>query len=234
MKKAIAILVFLIIPIFSFSQKWKANFGIEGGMGGGGMTKLLKTNNSIIKNNPELKNGFAYSYGIFLQAMQKNFGFEIKMVNNIFDADDDDFTNPENIKLRYLSIPFVLKIRLSTKEGYSSGYWTDESYSLIGNTIYHSPSQYSPGGAFVSSVFLYTGIQYDMLKKATHTYGTSTRSVDDISGVMKETGSSFVTGIEITNNMVSFDFSYQKGITQVISKDNYINAFMIKIKVRLI
>lgn len=235
MKKTIVTLMLSFVFIVSFSQKWKPTLGIEGGMGGGGMTALLKTNNSIIRDNAELKKGFAYSGGAFLQVMRQNFGFEVKAVYSSYGADAESFSTPENINLRYLSVPMVLKVRLSTREGYTSGSWTDESYSLIGNTLYHSPSQYSAGGAFISSVFFYAGAQYDMLKRATHTYGTTTKSVDDISGSLSETGYSLVAGLEMTMNMLSFDFSYQKGMKPVMPlSENYVNAFMFKIKFRIL
>jgi len=235
MKKSILTLVLSFVFIVSFSQKWKPTLGIEGGMGGGGMTALLKTNNSIIRDNAELKKGFAYTGGAFLQIMRQNLGFEVKVDYSSYGAEAESFSTPENINLRYLSVPLLFKVRLSTREGYSSGSWTDESYSLIGNTLYHSPSQYSAGGAFTSSVFLYAGAQYDMLKRATHTYGTTTKSVDDISGSLSETGYSLVAGVELTMNMLSFDFSYQKGMKPVIPlTDNYVNAFLVKIKFRIL
>ncbi|MBK7627134.1 MAG: hypothetical protein IPJ16_08045 [Bacteroidales bacterium] len=235
MKKTIGTLILSFVFVVSFSQKWKPTLGIEGGMGGGGMTALLKTNNPIIKDNAELRKDFAYSGGAFLQVMRQSFGFEVKVDYTSFGANAESFSTPENINLRYLSVPFVFKLRLSTKEGYSSGSWTDESYSLIGNTLYHSPSQYSAGGAFTTNVFIYAGAQYDILKRATHTYGTTTKAVDDISGSLSETGYSFVVGAEFTMNMLSFDFSYQKGLKPAIPlSDNYVNAFLVKVKFRIL
>lgn len=235
MKKVTVTLILSFIFIISFSQKWRPTFGIEGGMGGGGMTSLLKSGNPIIKDNSELKKGFAYSGGAFLQIMRQNFGFETKVDYSAYGADAESFSTPENISLRYLSVPLLFKVRLSTKEGYSSGSWTDESYSLIGNTIYHTPSQYSAGGAFTSNVFLYAGAQFDKLKKATHSYGTTTKSVDDISGKLNDTGYSLVAGVEFTVNMLSIDLSYQKGMKSVDPlTENYINAFMVKVKFRIL
>lgn len=186
MKRIIISLILSFIFFFSFSQRWKPTLGLEGGMGGGGMTALLKTSNSMILDNSELKKGFAYSGGAFLQIMRPSFGFELKVDYSSYVAEAESFSTPEKISLRYLSVPLVFKVRLSTKEGYSSGSWTDESYSLVGNTLYHSPSQYS-------------------------------------------------AGVEFTVNMLSFDFSYQKGMKTIDPvSENYINAFMVKVKFRIL
>lgn len=235
MKKAIVTFLLLFIFIFSYSQKWKPNLGIEGGIGGGGMTALLKTNNDIIRDNSELKKNFVYSGGGFFQIMKPGYGFEVKAVYSAYGADAESFNTPENISLRYLSVPLLFKFRLSTGEGYQAGSWSSESYSLIGNTLYHSPSQYSAGGSFTRNVYLYAGAQYDMLKKATHTYGTMTKSTDDISGLLAETGYSLVVGAEIAVNMISLDFSYQKGMNSIsMLSENRINAFMFRFKFRII
>ena len=235
MKRAIISLILSLIFFISFSQKWKPTLGLEGGMGGGGMTALLKTSNSMIQDNSELKKGFAYSGGAFLQIMRPSFGFEAKVDYSSYVAEAESFSTPEKISLRYLSVPLVFKVRLSTKEGYSSGSWTDESYSLVGNTLYHSPSQYSAGGAFTTNVFLYAGAQYDMLRRATHEHGTTTKTTDDVSGKLTDTGYSLVAGVEFTVNMLSFDFSYQKGMKTVDpGAENYINAFMVKVKFRIL
>jgi len=235
MKKPVVTLLLLFIFIYSFSQKWKPNIGIEGGMGGGGMTALLKSNNDLITDNSALKKDFAYSGGAFLQLMREGYGFEIKANYNAYSAEAESFTTPENIKFRYLSVPLVFKLRLSRAEGYQSGSWSDESYSLIGNTLYHSESQYSPGGAFTRSVFLYAGAQYDMLKKATHTYGTTNKVTDDISGLLTGTGYSIVMGAEIAVNMLSIDLSYQHGMKSIyLPSDNRINAVMFKFKFRIL
>jgi hypothetical protein len=235
MKEAILTLLLFFIFICSFSQKWKPNIGIEGGIGGGGMTALLKTNNDLITDNSALKKDFAYIGGAFLQLMREGYGFEISADYNAYSAEAESFTTPENIKLRYLSVPLVFKIRLSKGEGYQSGSWSDESYSLIGNTLYHSPSEYSPGGSFTRSVFLYAGGQYDMLKKATHTYGTTNEVTDDISGLLTDTGYSLLIGAEIAVNMMSIDLSYQHGLKSIHpTSDNRINAVMFKFKFRIL
>lgn len=235
MKEAIVTLSLFFIFICSFSQKWKPNIGIEGGMGGGGMTALLKTNNDLITDNSELKKGFAYSGGAFLQLMRAGYGFEISADYNAYSAEAESFTTPESIKLRYLSVPLVFKLRLSKGEGYQPGSWSDESYSLIGNTLYHSPSEYSSGGSFTRSVFLYAGGQYDMLKKATHTHGTTTKVTDDISGLLTGTGYSLLIGAEIATNMISMDLSYQRGLKSIhLPSDNRINAVMFKFKFRIL
>lgn len=235
MKRPIVTLMLSFIFIFSFSQKWKPNLGIEGGIGGGGMTALLKTTNDIIRDNSELKKDFVYSGGGFLQLMRPGFGIEVKAVYSAYGADAESFSTPESIKLRYFSVPLLFKFRLSSGEGYQSGSWSSESYSLVGNTLYHSPSQYSAGGAFTRDVFLYAGAQYDMLKKATHTYGTSTKVTDDISGLLAETGYSLVVGAEIAVNMMSLDFSYQRGMkTMQLLSENRINAFVFRFKFRII
>ena len=235
MKKSIVTFLLLFISIYSFSQKWKPTLGIEGGLGGGGMTALLKTNNDIITDNSALKKDFAYSGGAFFQLMRSGYGFEISADYNAFAADALSLTTPERISLRYLSVPLVFKFRLSSGEGYQPGSWSDESYSLIGNTLYHSASQYSPGGSFTRSVFLYAGAQYDMLKKATHTYGTTNEVTEDISGLLAETGYSLVVGAEIAVNMISMDLSYQHGIKSMqLLSENRINAIMFKFKFRIL
>lgn len=235
MKKALASLMLFFIFVCSFSQKWKPNLGIEGGIGGGGMTALLKSNNDLITDNSALKKGFAYSGGAFLQLMREGYGFEIKAIYNTYSAEAESFTTPENLKLAYVSVPLFFKLRLSKGEGYHPGSWSDESYSLIGNTLYHSDSQYSAGGSFTRSVFLYAGGQYDMLKKATHTHGTSNAVTDDISGLMTGTGYSLVMGAEIAVNMLSIDLSYQHGLKSIhLPSDNRINSIMLRFKFRIL
>ena len=235
MKKAIVTFSLLLIFNFSYSQKCIPTLGIEGGLGGGGMTALLKTNNDIIVDNSALKKDFAYSGGAFLQLMREGFGFEVSVDYNSYAASAESFSTPEDIKLRYLSVPLVFKLRLSKGEGYQAGSWSDESYSLIGNTIYHSASQYSAGGAFTRSVFFYAGAQYDMLKRATHTYGTTNKVTDDISGLLAETGYSLVVGAEIAVNMISMDLSYQRGMKSInLLSDNRINAIIFKFKFRIL
>lgn len=199
------------------------------------MTALLKSNNDLITDNSALKKGFAYSGGAFLQLMREGYGIEIKANYNAYSAEAESLTTPENIKLRYLSVPLVFKIRLSKAEGYQSGSWSDESYSLIGNTLYHSESQYSPGGSFTRSIFLYAGGQYDMLRNATHTHGTTNAATDDISGLLAGSGYSFVMGAEIAVNMLSIDLSYQHGLKTIhLPSDNRINAVMVKFKFRIL
>jgi hypothetical protein len=236
MKKTIILLLLSLIFYTSFSQKWKPNLGFEGGMGGGGMNNLLQSTNPLITDNSALKKTWAYSYGPFVQLMKPAFGFEVKLNLNSFENDAESFSTPESIKMKYFSIPVLVKVRLTSREGITAESWSDESYTLIGNTIYHTPSQYSAGGnKFTTSVFLYGGIQYDKLRSATHTYGTSTSVTDDISGSLTETGYSFIGGLEMTINMLSFDFSYLKGLKSVDpSVDNKVSGFFVKIKVRLI
>ena len=235
MKKSTVTFLLLFISFYSFSQKWKPTLGIEGGIGGGGMTALLKSNNDIITDNSALKKDFAYSGGGFLQLMREGYGFEVSADYNAFAANAESFSTPEKISLRYLSVPLVFKLRLSTGEGYQSGSWSDESYSLIGNTLYHSASQYSPGGSFTRSVFLYAGAQYDMLKKATHTYGSTNEVTEDISGLLSETGYSLVVGAEIAVNMISMDLSYQHGMKSMqLLSENRINAIIFKFKFRIL
>lgn len=235
MKKSLVTLLLFFVFIGSFSQKWKPNFGIEGGMGGGGMTALLKSNNDLITDNSALRKDFAYSGGAFLQLMREGYGFEISADYNAFSAEAESFSTPEDIKLRYLSVPFVFKLRLSRGEGYQPGSWSDESYSLVGNTLYHSPSEYTAGGSFTRSVFLYAGGQYDMLKRATHSYGTTNKITDDISGLLTGTGYSLVVGAEIAVNMLSIDLSYQHGLKSInLASDNRINAVIFKFKFRIL
>jgi len=236
MKKAIVSFMLSFLFILSFSQKWKPNLGIEGGMGGGGMNELLKANNPLIKDNAALKKTWAYSYGPFIQLMKPAFGFEAKLNFNSFENDAESFSTPESIKLKYLSVPILLKFRLSSREGITASSWSDESYTLIGNTLYHSPGQYSAGGErFTTSVFLYGGIQYDQLRSAIHSYGTTTSSVDDITGSLVEKGYSYIAGLEMTINLLSFDFSYMKSLKSVDPTiDNKVSGFFIKIKLRVI
>jgi hypothetical protein len=236
MKKGIVTIILLLISIISFSQKWKPGLGFEGGMGGGGMNNLLQSTNPLITDNSALKKTWAYSYGPFLQVMKPAYGFEVKLNFNSFEVDAESFSTPESIKMKYLSVPVLFKIRLSSKEGITAESWSDESYSLIGNTLYHTPSQYSAGGnRFTTSVFLYGGIQYDMLRSATHTYGTSTPSTDDIKSQLVNSGYSFIGGLEITMNMLSFDFSYLRGLKSVDPTiDNKVSGFFVKLKLRLL
>lgn len=236
MKKTIIFLIFIFVSLVSFSQKWRVGLGVEGGMGGGGMTALLKTTNPVITDNSELKKGFVYSGGGFLQVMRPGYGLETRLVYNSFSAEAESFSSPESISLRYLSVPVLFKVRLSTREGITSPSWSSESYSLIGNTIYHTPGQYSAGGShFTINVFLYGGVQYDMLKKATHTYGTIVKTTDDISGRLTEAGSSLIGGLEISADLISFDFSYQSSIKSVYpGMDNKVNAFLFKLKLRIL
>jgi hypothetical protein len=235
MKKSIIAVLLSFLFLNSFSQKWKPNLGLEGGMGGGGMSGLFKTNNPIIVDNSELKKNWPFTGGAFLQVMKPSFGFEVKVSYASYLAEAESFSTPESINLKYLSVPLLLKIRLSSKTGYTSGTWSDESYSLIGNTIYHSSSQYSPGGLETKSVFLYVGGQYDMLKKSSHTYGTTNKITDDLTGSLEPTGYSLVAGLEFAANLISIDFSYQKGMTSIFAdSDNKINAFFVKFKFRII
>ena len=120
MKRTIIFLLLTFVGIQLFSQKWKPGFGIEGGMGGGGMTALLKTENPIIVDNSELKKSWAYSYGAFLQIMRPGYGFETKLNFNSFSAEAESFSTPESISMKYMSVPLLFKIRLSTKEGITS------------------------------------------------------------------------------------------------------------------
>jgi hypothetical protein len=236
MKKAVVTVVLTFVFIVSFSQKWKPNLGFEGGMGGGGMTQLLKSNNPVIKDNAQLMKTWAYSYGPFIQLMKPAYGFEVKLNLNSFENDAESFSTPESIKFKYLSVPMLFKVRLSSREGITSESWSDESYTLIGNTLYHTPSQYSAGGSrFTTSVFLYGGIQYDQMKSAIHTYGTTTPSVVDITGSFVNKGYSYIGGLEMTINMLSFDFSYMRSMKSIDPKiDNKIGGFFIKIKLRVL
>jgi len=236
MKKAIVVLMFSFICIVSFSQKFKPGLGFEGGMGGGGMSQLLQSNNSMIKNNAELKKTWAYSYGPFIELMKPAFGFEAKLNFNSFEMDAESFSTPEAIKMKYLSVPMLVKVRLSSREGITAASWSDESYTLIGNTLYHSPGEYSAGGErFTTSVFLYGGIQYDQLRSATHSYGTSSPSVDDITGSFVQKGYSYVAGLEMKINMLSFDFSYIKSMKSVDPAiENRVSGFCIKVKLHII
>lgn len=236
MKRTIAALVLTFIFVSTFSQTWKPGFGIEGGMGSGGMTALLKTANPVIVDNSELKKGWAYSYGAFVQFMRPGYGFETRINLNSYSAEAESFSTPESISMKYMSVPLLFKIRLSSKEGITTSSWTDESYSLIGNTIYHTPGQYSAGGnPFTTNVYLYAGGQYDMLNKATHTFGTPTGTTEDISTSLLKSGYSMIGGLEFTINMLSFDFSYQKSMKSVYpGTDNKVSAFFVKIRLRII
>jgi hypothetical protein len=236
MKKTIASLLISFTFITSFSQKWKTNLGFEGGMGGGGMNNILKSTNPLIKDNTELKKSWAYSVGPFIQLMKPAFGFEVKLNFNSFTNESLSMTTPEDIKIKYLSVPVLLKVRLSSKEGITSESWSDEKYTLIGNTLYHTPGQYSAGGnRFTSSVFLYGGIQYDQLRSATHSYGTPNETIDDLASKLVNRGYSFIGGLEMTMNLLSFDFSYLKGLSSIDPATvNQVSGFIVKMKIRII
>jgi hypothetical protein len=233
MRKTAITLMLLLIFTYSFSQNWKPNLGFEGGMGGGGMSVLLKSSNPLIIDNAALKNSWAYTFGPFLQIMKPAYGMEVKLNFNSFSSEAESFSTPESMKFKYMSVPVLFKIRLSSRSGVTSGSWTDESYSLIGNTLYHTPSEYSAGGnPFTTNVFLYAGGQYDILKQATHTYS---KPIEDLTGKLVKSGYSFIAGLEFTMNMLSFDFSFQRGLTSFDPvTENRINAFFVKIKLRLI
>lgn len=236
MKKAIVSLMFSFICVFSFSQKWKPNLGIEGGMGGGGMSQLLKSNNPLITDNAQLKKTWAYSYGPFIQLMKPAYGFEVKLNFNSFENDAESFSTPESVKFKYLSVPMLFKVRLSSREGITAESWSDESYTLIGNTLYHSPSQRSAGGErFTTSVFLYGGVQYDKIKSVIHSYGTTAPAVVDVTGSFVDKGYSYIGGIEMSVNLMSFDFSYMKSMKSISPAiDNKFGGFFFKIKLRLL
>ena len=236
MKKIIASLFLSFIFVNAFTQKWKPNIGFEGGMGSGGMKNLLQSNNPIITDNSELKKSWAYSTGPFIQVMKPSMGFEVKLNFNSFSSEAESFTTPEAIKLKYLSVPMLFKVRLTSREGITSSSWSDESYTLIGNTLYHTPSQYSAGGnRFTTSIFLYGGIQYDKLRTATHSFGTTTPLTEDISGSLNSSGYSYIGGLEMSINLLSFDFSYIAGMKSVDhATDNKVSGFFIKLKVRII
>jgi hypothetical protein len=236
MKKTIMSLTLTFLFAVSFSQKWKPNLGFEGGMGGGGMTNLLKSTNPLIIDNSELKKSWAYSYGPFLQIMKPAFGIEVKLNFNSFEAEAESLTTPESFKMKYLSVPVLLKFRISSREGVTASSWSDESYTLIGNTLYHSPSEYTAGGdRFTTNVFLYGGIQYDKLRSAVHSYGTTVKTTNSIAGDLESSGYSFIGGVEMTINLLSFDFSYMKSLKSVDPvTDNKVSGFFIKLKIRVI
>lgn len=236
MKKVFFVLILSFIGVVSFSQKFKPGLGFEGGMGGGGMSQLLKSNNPMIIDNAELKKTWAYSYGPFIELMKPAFGFEAKLNFNSFEMEAESFSTPEAIKMKYLSVPMLIKVRLSSREGITASSWSDESYTVIGNTLYHSPGEYSAGGErFTSSIFLYGGIQYDQIRSATHTYGTSSPSVDDITDSFVEKGYSYIAGLELKINMLSFDFSYIKSLKSVQPAiENKVSGFFIKVKLHII
>lgn len=232
MKRTIVALLLSFFFTISFAQKWKPGLGFEAGMGGGGMNNLLKSTNPLIKNNSELKKNWAYSYGPFLQIMKPAFGLEVKLNFNSFDVEAESLVTPESIKMKYMSVPVLLKFRLSSREGITAGSWSDESYSLIGNTLYHTPGQYSAGGSrFTSSVFLYGGIQYDQLRSAVHEYSI----VENITSTLVESGYSYVLGLDWSINLLSFDFSYMKSLKSIdLVTENKVSGFFIKLKLKLI
>lgn len=236
MKKAILTSIFSFLFIISFSQKWKPNLGFEGGMGGGGMSQLLKSNNPLITENAQLRKTWAYSYGPFIQLMKPAFGFEAKLNFNSFENDAESYSTPESFKFKYLSVPMLIKVRLSSREGITGSSWSDESYTLIGNTLYHSPSQYSAGGErFTTSAFLFGGIQYDQIKSVIHSYGTLSPTVVDVTGSFINKGYSYIVGLEMATNMFSLDFSYMKSMKSISPTiDNKFGGFFIKLKVRVL
>ncbi len=236
MKKTIMALLLSSLFTISFSQKWKPSFGFEGGMGMGGMNNLLKSTNPLILNNSELKKSWAYTYGPFLQIMKPAFGFEVKLNWNSFESEAESWTKPESIKLKYMSIPVLLKFRLTSREGITAGSWSDESYTLIGNTLYHSPGQYSAGGnPFTSNIFIYGGIQYDKLRSATHSFETTLPVTDNLAGSLVESGYSYVAGLEISVNLCSFDFTYIRSMKSIDPvTENNVSGFFVKLKLRII
>jgi hypothetical protein len=236
MKKLVITLLLASLSIFSFSQKMKPSLGFEGGMGGGGMQSLMKTENPFVVTNSELKKSWAYSYGPFLQLMSQKFGIEAKLNFNSFSAEAESFVTPEKLALSYVSIPIIMKFCISSKEGVTSSSWSDEKYTLIGNTLYHTPGEYSAGGnPFTANVFIYGGMQFDQLKKATHTYGTTNSTTESIISSMSASGTSYVAGLEMTMNMLSFDFSYQQSLETVIpGKAVKLSGFFVKIRLRII
>jgi hypothetical protein len=168
--------------------------------------------------------------------MKPAFGLEVKLNFNSFDAEAESFTTPESFKMKYMSVPVLLKFRISSREGVTASSWSDESYTLIGNTLYHSPSQYSAGGnRFTTNVFLYGGIQYDQLRSATHTSGTTNTTTSSIVSKLESNGYSYIGGLEMTINLLSFDFSYMKSFKSVDPVTvNNLSGFFIKIKLRII
>lgn len=236
MKRTIIAFLLSFLFTISFSQKWKPSFGFEGGMGIGGMNNLLKSTNPLIVDNAELKKSWAYTYGPFIQIMKPAFGLEMKLNWNSFESEAESMTNPESFKLKYMSIPVLLKFRLSSRQGITASSWSDESYTLIGNTLYHTPGQYSSGGSpFTTNIFIYGGMQYDHIRSAIHSFGTTTAVTDNIAGKLVENGYSYVIGLEMSVNLCSFDFSYMKSMKSIDPvTENKVSGFFVKLKLRII
>lgn len=223
MKKTTITLLLSFIFMFSFSQtKWQPHLGIEGGTGPSALTSEVK---------PDHSNGWSSTIGASIQLMRsisKPYGFEVKANYNWIKVEG-------NKMFKYISVPLLLRICLSSKTGYTRSSWSDESYSYYGNSLYHTPSQYSEGGTKVTStVFFYAGAQYDMLQKALTGVtgpGVTATAVTDITGNYMNSGYSIVAGLELNMGKIYFDFSYQKGMSSIDPNiENNINTFWIKIK----
>lgn len=137
-------------------------------------------------------------------------------------ATDESFNTNESMGLNYINVPLLLEFCLGYKLGVTAPSRTPDTYEGRSNydgsviNITHTPGTYNPGGvATQRATFFYTGPTFGYLFKSFNYSGDPINNVN-----LVKNNICWNVGLVFWLGKISFDFSYQKGLTSIYSGKN--------------
>ena len=243
----------IFISFCSSAQKgqWVRNFGLE--FGGDfafktiGLSSLTASQDHPLINS-DLQRNYAATAGFyaeFLKLHQRTgsqwgntmpgFGIKTGVGWSFFRADNSNNGGGESLGFNFVTIPLFAEYCIGYKQGVTTASSTPGSSVYTGRRNYdgsvtvtenYTPGTYNPGGAKTSSgTIIYMGPQINYLIKSFNYTGDPI-----VDPNLQNNYVCWVGGIVFWLHQISFDFSYQKGLTSIYNgKDLTIDGFMMKI-----
>ncbi|HEY4150490.1 MAG TPA: hypothetical protein VGM41_16235 [Chitinophagaceae bacterium] len=221
-------------------SKWTNNFGIEFGSdfytGTAGMSTLKSAENPLVHSDLQRKYAAeAGFYAEFLQLRQRNetqwgktlpgFGIKTGLNWQFFRADNSNSGGGEAAGLNYAVVPLLFEYCVGYHQGVTRASYTPGTTTYNGRrnpdgsvtvTENSTNGTYSPGGAKTSTgTLLYAGPQMCYLFKSFNYTGDPIKNSN-----LNINYAAFICGITFWTHEVSFDFSYQKGLTSIYKGKN--------------
>ena len=163
------------------------------------------------------------------------FGIKTGVGWSFFRADNSNNGGGESLGFNFVTIPLFAEYCIGYKQGVTTASSTPGSSVYTGRRNYdgsvtvtenYTPGTYNPGGAKTSSgTIIYMGPQINYLIKSFNYTGDPI-----VDPNLQNNYVCWVGGIVFWLHQISFDFSYQKGLTSIYNgKDLTIDGFMMKI-----
>lgn len=251
LKTALLFLAIFLTATASFAQKssWTTNLGLELGSdfytGMAGMSTLKSSDNPLLAS--DLQRKYAVEAGLYAEFLNlreradnqwgktaPGFGIKTGLTWEFYRADNSNNGGGEAAGLNYASLPVFFEYCVGyhqgvTRAGYTPGTTTyngrqnsDGSVTVTENST--SGAYYAGGDKTSTGTLLYAGPQINYLFKSFNHSGDPIKDSN-----LKNDYVGFVGGITFWVHQVSFDLSYQKGLTSIYNGKNItVDGFLLK------